>query len=307
MATMQTQPVGSPTPIGSAPVPGTPTTNDPTDPFGGLNGADRDAAVALTNLFKSYGLGSLAPVILDFVRQGYSADTVSILLQQTPEYKQRFSANDKRLAAGLPVLSPAEYLATEASYRQIMSAAGLPIGFYDQPSDFTNWIASDVSPTEVQSRVQEASNLVNQADPNTLAYFRQHYTTGDLVAYALDQKKALPLIQKQVQAAEIGGAALNQGLSIGTDRAEQLANAGVTQSQAQSGFGFVQENLAATQKLGDIYGTQVSQEDLVNEVFNNDAAATQKRRTLASKERASFGGSSAQTKTSLTSGSAGAF
>lgn len=272
----------------------------------GLTQDQRDASTVLTNLFDGYGLGSLAPTILNYIKQGYSADAVAVLLQQTPEYKQRFAANDQRLAKGLPVLSPAEYLATERSYRQIMSEAGLPIGFYDQPSDFTNWIANDVSPTEVQGRVQAASDLVNTADPQTLEFMRQHYTTGDLVAYALDSKRALPILQKQVQAAHIGGAAIRQGLSVGTDRAEQLAAAGITQDQANTGFGFVKDNLAPSQLLGDIYGTDITQNDLVNEVFLGDAAATKKRRTLASKERATFGGSSAQTKTSLSTGSAGA-
>jgi hypothetical protein len=277
-----------------------------TDVLAGLSGPNRDAGAALVNLFNSYGLGTLAPKIVQFIQQGYAPDTVTILLQQTPEYRQRFSANDARLAKGLSALSPAEYLATERSYRQIMSEAGLPIGFYDSPSDFTSWLANDVSPTEVQGRVQAASDLLNQADPQTLDYMRQHYTTGDLVAYALDSKKALPLIQKQIQASQIGGAAARQGLQIGTDKAEQLGMAGVTQDQAQQGFGFVNDNLGASKMLGGIYGTDITQNDLVNEVFLNDTAATQKRRTLASKERASFGGSSGQSKTSLSSGSAGA-
>lgn len=272
----------------------------------GLTDDQRDASVTLTNLFGGYGLGSLAPKIMDFLKQGYSADAIAVLLQQTPEYKQRFAANDQRLANGLPVLSPAEYLATERSYRQIMSEAGLPVGFYDQTSDFTSWIANDVSPTEVQGRVNAATDLVNTADAQTLDFMRQHYTTGDLVAYALDRKRALPILQKQVQAAHIGGAAIRQGLSVGADRAEQLAAAGVTQDQANQGFGFVEDNLAPTQMLGSIYGTKVTQDDLVDEVFLGDAAAGKKRRTLASKERASFGGSSSQTKTSLTSASAGA-
>ena len=71
----------------------------------GLTGADRDAAVALTNLFRQYGLESLAPRIVDFIKQGYGPDVITIMLQETPEYKQRFAANDKRVAAGLPALS----------------------------------------------------------------------------------------------------------------------------------------------------------------------------------------------------------
>src|SRR5690349_18371644 len=118
-----------------------------------LSGTERDAFAAVNALFKNYGLESLASKIYDFVKNGYSADTISILLQDTKEYKERFAGNELRIKQGLPVLSAGEYLATEASYRQIMSQAGLPSGFYDSPSDFTGWIAGNVSPSEIQQRV----------------------------------------------------------------------------------------------------------------------------------------------------------
>src|SRR5690349_3189294 len=117
---------------------------DPLDPYGGLEGEDRDAAAALMGILKAYGLEALSGTVLGFVRQGYSQDTITVLLRDTPAYKQRFSANDARVKAGLPALDPQEYLAVEQSYRQVMSSAGLPVGFYDEPSDFTKWIESDV-------------------------------------------------------------------------------------------------------------------------------------------------------------------
>src|SRR5665647_935497 len=137
------------------------------DPFGGLEGADRDAFVAITETLKAYGLETLAPAVLGFIQQGYSSDTVGVLLQQTDAYKTRFAANESRRQKNLPVLSPAEYLATERSYRQVMSAAGLPIGFYDNPSDFQAFLENDVSPVEVQDRVQSATDMVSKLDPAT--------------------------------------------------------------------------------------------------------------------------------------------
>ena len=116
-----------------------------------LTGSNRDAFMALETLFKNYGLDSLAGKIYDYVKNGYSADTISILLQDTPEYKARFKGNEARLKAGLPVLSPADYINTENAYRQILRQSGLPSGFYDSTDDFTDWISKDVSPTEVQS------------------------------------------------------------------------------------------------------------------------------------------------------------
>src|SRR5690606_13079448 len=100
---------------------------------GDINNEQRDAYEFLKRTFEGWGLGTLAPKILEFIQQGYDADTIMLMLQDTSEYKQRFAGNVQRQAAGLPVLNPAEYLALERQYRQIMSSAGLPSGFYDDP------------------------------------------------------------------------------------------------------------------------------------------------------------------------------
>lgn len=277
----------------------TPSTGNPL--IDSLTGTDRDAAVFLQNLFASYGLGTLAPVIVQYLKSGYSADTISLLLQQTPEYKARFAANDARLKAGLPVLSPAEYISTENAYRQVLSSYGLPPGFYDNNSDFTNWIAGDVSPTEIQQRVQVASDLVTNADPATLNAFKSFYGAGqgDLIAYALDRTVAEPLLEKQYRAAQIAGAAANNALGINQSEAEMLAGAGITQGQAQQGFGQVGQDAPTVRKLDDIYGGNVSTDDLVHAVFLNQADASQKVNALASQERSAFGGTSGTSATAL--------
>lgn len=273
----------------------------------GLTGANRDAAVALTQLFKSYGLESLAPRILDYIKQGYSSDTIAVMLVDTPEYKKRFAANDARIKANLPALSPQEYLATESAYREVMSQAGVPKGFYDQPSDFEKWIASDVSPTEVKTRVDAATDLVNNADKATKDYFSKYYSKGDMIAYALDQNRAAPLVGKQFEAAKIGGAAAAQGLAVGKDLSESLASNGVTQSQAQQGFGLIASEKDNANNLASIYGQQgFTIADLANEVFLSDSGVADRRKKLASQERATFGGSSGIGQTSLSQNTGGA-
>lgn len=275
-----------------------------TDPFGSLTGANRDAAIALTNLFKSYGLESLAPAIINFIKNGYSADTISILLQETPEYKQRFKANEIRKTKGLPVLSPAEYIATESAYRQTLQKWGLPSGFYDSVNDFQTFLANDMSPVELDQRAQAASDFMNQADSSDMAFYRQYYTSGDLVAFALDPKRAAPLVGKAFQASRIGGAAQDQGIGIGKTQAERLANIGISDDQARAGFGQIAQVQGTVNKLGQIYGGGLSQADLIGATFEDDAAATTKLKKLASKERATFGGSSGIGTNSLASNGA---
>lgn len=274
------------------------------DPYGNLTGKDRDAAVALTNLFASYGLASLAPKIIEFIKNGYSADTISIMLQTTKEYKTRFAANEDRKAKGLPVLSPAEYIATESAYRQTLSKWGMPKGFYDSTDDFRSFLANDMSPVELDQRAQAASDFMNQADSHEMAFYRQYYTSGDLVAFALDPKRAAPLVGKAFQASRIGGTAQNQGIGIDKTQAERLANIGVTDDQARAGFGQIAQVQGTVNQLGQIYGGGLSQNDLIGATFADDAAATTKLKKLASKERAAFGGSSAIGTNSLASNGA---
>jgi hypothetical protein len=258
----------------------------------GLNGADRDAYEALVSLFTSYGLGSLAPKIYAYIQNGYSADTISLELQNTPEFKARFAGNEIRRKAGLPVLSPADYLATESSYRQIMASAGLPPSFYDQPADFANWIGGDVSPTEIKSRVDLASAATSLADKYTRDQLAAYYGVDDahLTAYFLDQNKALPLLQKQEAAATLGAEAARRGLLSDRQTMEDYVAQGFTQSQASQGFQQVADELPNLQALASRFGTTFSQAEEQSTVFGTDAGSLAKKRGLASQERALFGG-----------------
>lgn len=265
-----------------------------------LGGEQRDAFLAINALFKNYGLDSLAGKIYEYVKNGYSADTISILLQDTPEYKTRFQGNENRKAAGLPVLSPAEYLATEASYRQIMESAGLPSGFYDQPSDFSGWIGKNVSPSEIQSRVDLATQATVLSNPSYRKALNQMgISDSDLTAYFLDQKKALPIIQKAAATAQIGAAALGQNLTFDQSYAEQLATEGISRDQAQSGYSQIASELDTMKTLGQIYGQEWSQRTSEEAVFQGSGQAIQKKARLLSAERGAFGGASGGAKAGL--------
>lgn len=282
----------------AAPAKPTPTPVTP-DPYGALDGADRDAAVALATLFKSYGIGDLSKEIVAMIQKGFSSDTIALLLQDTKAYKQRFTANEARIKAGLPALSPAEYISTEQAYRQVMSAAGLPIGFYDSRDDFRKFLESDVSPTEVKSRVDAVSEAIFKAPKATKDIFSQWYSTGDMIAYALDPKVASPLIEQRIRSAEAAAVAQQQGLALSRMSAERLGITNATLNEIEQGFGFIAQEKGTTDKLSAMYGGALTQDDLVAEVFDNNASAALKRRGLASRERGAFAGSSGQGKSSL--------
>lgn len=256
-----------------------------------LSGETRDAFLAVTALFKSYGLESLAGKIYEYVKNGYSGDTISILLQDTAEYKQRFSGNELRTKAGLPVLSPAEYLATEASFRQIMQQSGLPTGFYDQPGDFANWIGKNVSPSEIQARVDLATQATVLANPDYRKALNQMGISDNLLtAYFLDQNKALPALQKAAATAAVGAGALSQGLTFDRAYSEQLALQGITQEEATQGYSQIATELGTMRSIGQMYGEQWTQRASEEALFEGSAEAIQKKARLLSQERGAFSG-----------------
>lgn len=267
----------------------------------------QNAYSTLLNLFTQYGLGSLAPVILKLVQSGASSDTITIQLRQTPEYKRRFSANETRIKKGLPALSEGDYLSAESSYRQVMASAGLPVGFYDNTSDFTSFIENDVSPTELNNRVTTAKEAIYQAPKETLDYLKQWYNEGDLVAMALDPAKASPLIDKRIKAAEAAATAKQFGTNIDQQSAELIGSTGASISQIQQGLSNVAQEASNAVKLGQIHGEDLNVGDLVAETFQNDATAALKRTKLGNAEKAAFGGSTSVQAGSLASKKGGSF
>jgi hypothetical protein len=269
----------------------------------------RDAYEFLKRTFEEYGLGSLAPTILEYIQQGYGADTIALMLQDTPEYKARFSANEARKKAGLSVLSPAEYLSLERSYRQILESNGLPSGFFDDVSDFTAWIGGDVSPAEIQDRVQIGVRAVNNTDESFVSTLREYgLGSGDLLAAVLDRDRALPLLQKTVREAEIGAEARRQGLSLTQARAAYFESMGVDQGTAANAYQMIGAGLPTLAMLGDIYGDSgYGQGTMEDELLGRSGMASERRRRLQGREVGSFSGQSAVNRQSLGGASRGDF
>ena len=149
-----------------------------------------------------------------------------------------------------------------------------------------------ISPSELNTRAQAASDFVNKNDAESLSYFKQFYSTGDMIAYALDPTRAAPLVGKAFDASQIGGAAATQGIGVSRMVSEDLAGRGITADQASQGFGIVGQDRQQAANLSSIYGGQaLTTQDLIDATFKNSADATTRKNKLASQERASFSGS----------------
>jgi len=264
----------------------------------------------LTNEFNKYGLASLVEPLRGLITSGASPAEFSLALQNTDAYKKRFAANADRISKGLSALSPAEYIAAEDQYQNIMRNYGLPSSYWAKDSlgtqsGFNQLLANDVSASELTDRINTAQSRVLNANPEVLTALKQFYpdiSNGDILAYSLDPNKALTDIKNKVTAAEIGGAALSQGLQTSVAGATGLAGYGVTAQQAQQGYATISEILPTGQKLADIYGqTPYTQAQAESEIFNtaNAAQAAQKRKKLTALEQAQFSGSSGTSNNAL--------
>jgi len=251
--------------------------------------------------FDRYGLGSLVENIKGLLQENVPASEFALRLRETPAYQQRFSANKDRISAGLSALSPAQYVALEDQYQNIMRNYGLPASYYTKDATgkqagFDKFIAGDVSATELEDRIATAQKRVLNANPEVSTALKQFYpdiTNGDILAYTLDPSQGLEGIKRKVTAAEIGGAAIAQGLQTGVSRAEELAKYGVTAQQAQQGFQTVAEIAPRGVMLSEIYGqTPYGQAQAETEVFNLAGAAESaaQRRKLVGLEKAAFSG-----------------
>ena len=130
------------------------------------------------------------------------------------------------------------------------------------------------------------------------------------MAVALDPATQLPVITRKIQAAEIGGAALAQNLTIGMTAApevksgytnvtrkglgvEELLAQGVDLETARRGFANVAEVLPTAEKLSAIYGgvlDQYGRQQAEEEQFKGLASAKRKREQITEREIAAFSG-----------------
>jgi hypothetical protein len=298
-----------------APTPGSPAA-------GGSNleaqAASRSAYALLLSEFSKYGLEALVSPLQDLIKQGLSGPEFQIALRNTDAYQKRFAGNTERIKKGLTALSPAEYLALEDQYQNIMRNYGLPASYYTKDSlgtqqGFNKLIANDVSAVELEERVLTAQKRVLDAAPEVKTALRQFYpdiTNGDILAYTLDPEKGLEDIKKKVTAAEIGGAALVSGLTTSLTDAEYLRRYGVTKEKAQEGYKAIGAGLERGSQLASIYQQEpYTQATAEEEIFNlpGQAEAAKKRKRVIGLEQAEFAGQTGVTGGALGRERAGSF
>ena len=258
-----------------------------------LTDTQRNVFDLMRDTLAQWGLGTLAQDLRHLIVTGQTdPNELALALSQTDAYKQRFAANADRVKAGLRELRPAEYIALEEQYRNVMRQYGLPNGFYDDNTKLDKFIAGDVSPAEMQSRVQAVADLVYNAPPEAQQAWDQFYGhgKGGAIAAILDPKTAAPIVEQQVAASQIAGSALSQGLTANKATAERLASEGVTLQQARAAYSAIAQRLQTDTQVGGRFGMNLGQSDEEKATFEGDATALRKQDLLYSEEAGLFSG-----------------
>lgn len=257
-----------------------------------------DADEIIKTFLSAYGLNSreiidiLDAALLDDPEQfaGPNGQQLALIaVRGTAAYKERFKANDYRVAAGYTPKSEDEIIGLEDAIKVTLRANSMPKGFYDSADDINKLIGNDVSPNELNNRISQGYNAVMQAEPGTKAELKQLYglSDGDIAAFFIDPKRfnESEAIRK-AQAATVASEARRQagiGLTAGT--AEALATEGITRQQAQQGFaeiGASQEVYGLTTAEQASGQQAISQEQQISGVFGTNAEA---RKAIAERKR----------------------
>ena len=288
----------------------------------------KDAGIAAaTAALQAVGVEGLVGV-MEEIRKLYpdiSSDDALMLLRFDPrfnaQYMKRFAGNKMLMDAGFAPLDDKEYLSNERAYNDIFSAYDLPQ--FNNRDRYAKLIGGRVSPDSLATRVSLVADRVMKGIPEVRAALNQFYpelTDSDLMAYGIDPLTQLPALQRKIQAAELGGAALLQGLGIGlqaapTERSiysnvrrqglstEELMAQGTTLAEARKGYAAVAEVLPTAEKLSSIYAGRLEQfgrQQAEEAEFKQLASAKRAKKALSEAETAAFSGESGRGATSLT-------
>lgn len=292
--------VGAPAPAAAAPAGPTTGGGDPATRGATPEASDpRESALdVMRKFFASIGLdvdAELEGVLRTAMVDGYGPDQIDLImpdLMKTQAFTKRFPGYAQRLSNGFNAISIGDYIRLEDQYHSIMKSAGLPAGFYDDHSDFGQWIANDVSPAEIQTRVNLATDAAKSIDPTMRTLMSRFYglSTGDVASYFLDPNRALPVVEHQYKTAGVASWAARNGYEVNDmSRYEQLVADGVTADQAAQAYGTVKSLDETVGRAASVYGENFTQDDAEQDVFFNKS---DKRRKIMAQEQATFGGTS---------------
>lgn len=255
--------------------------------------SDPDAFAIIGAILRRYDLESETEWAWQMVTHGASVAEFETELRQRDAYRSRFRAIFEREAAGLPPISPEEVLEYEQRRREVLSAYGLPPGFYDSPDDAVAGLVGDVSISELEQRASLWSDYAeSQWEAPVRGQLQRLFGigTGTLAAFLMDEERALPLIQRQIATSDVAVRAARAGFDLSAVEAGRVAEV-LSPDQAGQRFAALADQADV---LGDRLGDQtagLTREDLIG-VAAADPQALQAAERRTARATARFSGTS---------------
>lgn len=274
----------------------------------------RDATAFLQDILAQYGMGDLAGDIDRIVRDaGNQKSVIQNMIRQTTSYKDRFKGLLALQQKGITdIANEAEYINLESQYRQVFRDNGVQNFLGDAGSkperDAIAKLVGDysVSVDEVRDRVVDAQRVVADTPAEVRESLQRYYNIdpATLTAYVLDPTRTKTRINQLANAAIIGGYGTRTGLQFGAGAAERIGEflgggENLRGSAVEPTLTEIAATQRATERLAEIeQGTLTAEETALGQL-GLDVTAQEKVKTLQSRERARFGGSSAITRGTL--------
>ena len=235
----------------------------------------------------------------DQIVRSASPDEVALAIKQTEPYRREYGqVVDKRREAGLTPLSALQIKEYRNQAASLMRQAGLPQGFYDTRDDFDQYLIRDVSIAELGTRINDGYVRYLQEPEEARAEFERLYGAGAGAAYFMDPDRALPMLERQLAAASISGAAKRSGFGpLFQDEAEDAAALGLSGSEAAGRFGALVENRELFTALPGQAEDTIGRGEQIDAAIRGNAAAQRRIEMRRQRRKAMFegGGGAAST------------
>lgn len=260
----------------------------------GTSANDVSAIAGIHAWLDPLGLGEWADYAWKESLKGVPVGQIMLDIRKTPQYAIRFPGLDQLRKQG-ENWDEATYIQYENHAKDTLHFYGIPTGVFDSPQDLSKLMLGNVSTNELDKRVGDAAAALNDYSPEAMGELQQMYGIGrgGVLAYALDPKKAEPILARQFAASKIAGFGDSTGFGqIGKSDAELLAQQGVTDSQAMQGL----DRLASEKELFSGLPGQgegdISQQQQLGAEFSGNAADQAAILARQRSRLAQFGGSS---------------
>lgn len=271
---------------------------------------DNNAFTMLSALLQQWGLSSLLNDVQGMLTSGDSAEVIPIKLRQTEAYKTRFKGNAQRIQNGLPALSEAEYLATEASLRTVIRRY-VGAGQYDGQDNLQKWIANDLSPNELNDRMaMYQENWDSRSQFVKDAWASHGLTPADALRSIMDPSITETDLKRRAQVFSVGAAsvqAFGDDRSLDTQRLGQLVDAGVTKQQADEGYRQIAGRQEYEGFLARSAGMDLTLADQEDAALLGDQRAEKQRKKVLDTDQARFNENYLGTQQSLGKSTAGSY